>query len=214
MKKNLVVLGAILIAGASVFTSCKKDDVTAPDLALNGNAEMIIDLGDSFVDPGATATDDMDKDIQSKVVVTGAVDANKIDTYTLTYNVSDAAGNPATEVKRVVKVRAKKLSGTYNWTDSGTTTTGSLSVTDTDSQYNKLFINDKFAAYQNSTVYIEISGTSVTLPQQDVTTANPSTTRRFSGSGTVNYSSKVITINYTEVVGSSTYTGTFTVTKQ
>ena len=42
---------------------------------------------------GASATDNVDGDLTSKIVVTGAVDASSAGTYTLKYDVSDAAGN-------------------------------------------------------------------------------------------------------------------------
>ncbi|WP_298500593.1 immunoglobulin-like domain-containing protein, partial [uncultured Algibacter sp.] len=67
----------------------------------------VIDLnvGDTYSEQGATATDDLDGDITANIVIGGdVVDTNTAGTYLITYNVSDAAGNPATQVVRTVNV--------------------------------------------------------------------------------------------------------------
>ncbi|EGV52461.1 immunoglobulin-like domain-containing protein [endosymbiont of Riftia pachyptila] len=46
----------------------------------------------------------MDGDLSSSVAVSGSVNASVLGSYTLTYNVSDAAGNAATAVTRAVNV--------------------------------------------------------------------------------------------------------------
>ena len=80
-------------------------DIVAPVITLTGSATMNVILGDTFTDPGATATDDVDGDITANIVVAGdTVDTNTVATYTITYNVSDAAGNAAAEVTRTVIV--------------------------------------------------------------------------------------------------------------
>ena len=80
-------------------------DVVAPTITLNGDAMMTVIQGSTFTDPGATATDDLDGDITANIVVGGdTVDVNTVGTYTITYNISDAAGNSATEVTRTVEV--------------------------------------------------------------------------------------------------------------
>ncbi|GAA4942163.1 hypothetical protein GCM10023314_14060 [Algibacter agarivorans] len=80
-------------------------DVVAPVITLVGSETINITLGESFTDPGATATDNVDGDITANIVVAGdAVDVNTAGTYIITYNVSDASGNAATEVTRTVVV--------------------------------------------------------------------------------------------------------------
>ena len=82
-------------------------DIVAPVITLTGSDTINVTLGDAFTDPGATATDNVDGDITTSIVVSGdTVDVNTAGTYTITYNVSDAAGNPATEVTRTVIVAA------------------------------------------------------------------------------------------------------------
>ncbi len=82
-------------------------DAVAPVITLTGDATINIMVGDAFTDQGATATDNIDGDITANIVVGGdTVDVNTAGTYTITYNVSDAAGNPAAEVTRTVTVEA------------------------------------------------------------------------------------------------------------
>jgi hypothetical protein len=80
----------------------QRPDVTAPVLSVPEATEIA--FGQDF-DPKAvvTASDDRDGDISSAVTVTGSVNTQKAGKYTLTYSVTDAAGN-ATTVERTVTV--------------------------------------------------------------------------------------------------------------
>ncbi len=79
-------------------------DTEAPVITLVGEASIELPIGESFTDPGATANDNVDGDITSNIVITGTVNTLQPGIYTLAYNVSDAAGNAATEVERTVTV--------------------------------------------------------------------------------------------------------------
>ena len=79
-------------------------DTVAPVITLLGDAELTLEVGDTFTDAGATATDTVDGDLSDDIVVTGSVDTTSVGSYTLTYNVSDTAGNAATPVTRIVVV--------------------------------------------------------------------------------------------------------------
>lgn len=109
-RLTLFVDGPGTTAGTFYLDAIQQEatiDTTAPVITLNGDAAMSITQGSTFTDPGATATDTIDGDISSNIVVGGdTVDTNTIGTYTITYNVSDAAGNAATEVTRTVEVTA------------------------------------------------------------------------------------------------------------
>ncbi|MCR8632198.1 immunoglobulin-like domain-containing protein [Paenibacillus radicis (ex Xue et al. 2023)] len=78
-------------------------DGVAPIITLIGSNPMQVEAGSIFTDPGATAWDAVDGDLTSQVTVSGTVNTNQVGTYTLTYQVSDAAGNPAS-LTRVVNV--------------------------------------------------------------------------------------------------------------
>lgn len=79
-------------------------DTTPPVITLLGDNPMPVELGGSYVEPGATATDDRDGDLSANITVTGTVDANTPGTYTLDYNVTDAAGNAGVTVTRTINV--------------------------------------------------------------------------------------------------------------
>jgi hypothetical protein len=82
-------------------------DTVKPVITLNGSATVSVAQGSSFADPGATATDNRDGTITSKIVVSGSVNTGTAGTYTLSYNVRDAAGNAATTLTRTVTVTPK-----------------------------------------------------------------------------------------------------------
>ena len=89
-----------------------ESDTTAPVITLLGPASLTIQISDDYADAGATASDDTDGDVTDKITVTGDdFDTNIAGTYTVKYNVSDAAGNAATEVTRTVTVEAAEGGG-------------------------------------------------------------------------------------------------------
>lgn len=75
-----------------------------PVITLLGDNPLEVQAGAPFVDPGVTALDNVDGDITHRVVSGGKVDTSKLGEYALTYTVSDAAGNSAAPVQRVVRV--------------------------------------------------------------------------------------------------------------
>ncbi|MFZ1075413.1 MAG: immunoglobulin-like domain-containing protein, partial [Minisyncoccia bacterium] len=78
-------------------------DTTPPTVTLIGAAAMQLNVGDTFVDPGSTASDTVDGNLTSKIVETGSVDTATAGTYTLSYSATDAAGNTGS-VSRLVTV--------------------------------------------------------------------------------------------------------------
>ena len=122
-------------------------DVTVPVITLLGDATVSLELGSSYTDAGATAVDNIDGTITSSIVTVNPVNVNAVGTYTVTYNVDDAAGNAATQVSRTVNVTADvtvpvitrlgdatvslELGSTY--TDAGATATDNIDGTITSS---------------------------------------------------------------------------------
>ncbi len=80
-------------------------DTTKPVITLTTGTDTI-NAGDAWVDAGATAADNIDGDLTSSIVVTGSVNNAVPGTYTIYYNVTDAAGNIADQVARTVTVNA------------------------------------------------------------------------------------------------------------
>ena len=95
------------IAGpaAAITATGTAVDATAPEITLLGASPVEVHQGSTFTDPGATATDGVDGDLSASIVVGGdPVDTDTAGDYTITYDVSDAAGNAAETVTRIVRV--------------------------------------------------------------------------------------------------------------
>lgn len=115
----LLAASVLFTAGIIFITGCKKDDTTPPTITLNGSSTVQHILNSTFTDAGATAEDDEDGDISSSITVTGSVSKDLVGAYTLTYSVSDAAGNSATATRTVNVYNEAEFLGSY----SGTTYT-------------------------------------------------------------------------------------------
>ncbi|NNM83827.1 DUF5011 domain-containing protein, partial [Candidatus Parcubacteria bacterium] len=100
-------------------TTSTPTDTTPPVVTLNGSAAMQLTVGSTFTDPGATATDKVDGNLTSKIVVTGSVNTATAGLYTLTYSVTDAAGNTGS-ASRAVSVVAPAPAPTTTTTASTT----------------------------------------------------------------------------------------------
>jgi len=82
-------------------------DTVKPVIVLTEPNPFNLTVGQDYVEPGYTATDDIDGVITSQVVVDkSALDNTTVGEYDIKYNVSDAAGNAADEVTRTVIVTA------------------------------------------------------------------------------------------------------------
>ncbi len=76
-------------------------DTTPPVITLRGNSVITLNIGQAYIEPGFSATDNHDGAVS--VVVSGTVNIGKPNSYVLTYTASDAAGNFASKM-RIVKV--------------------------------------------------------------------------------------------------------------
>lgn len=84
-----------------------------PSISLQGENQVVHQQFAVYEDPGASATDDVDGDVE--VTVSGAVDVNVIDRYVLTYSASDSDGNE-TSSTRVVDVVGESVFPFYTET--------------------------------------------------------------------------------------------------
>ena len=94
------------------FSQVVSGDAVAPTISLVGANPLVVRLGQSFTDPGATVTDNVDA--TRTITGTGTVNTEVAGNYTVSYNAVDAAGNLATTVTRTVIV----LSTTANFVTS------------------------------------------------------------------------------------------------
>ncbi len=170
MKKQILALASIvMIAGVFTMTSCSKEDITAPVITVTGGNTVNHTLNASWTNPAATATDDEDGDLTASISVTGGpVNENAAGTYTLTYTVSDAAGNTATETVTVNVVNsADYLEGTYNAYDTCQVTTpyNFVSSVSASNSTNGAFTISNFGAFGTSIIVnATLSGTSIAIP--------------------------------------------------
>lgn len=97
-------------------TPTPMSDTVAPVISLRGTSPVTIKRNSIYNDAGATAFDNVDGDITSRIRVVisykiwgrtyyvPSVDTSRIREYTITYNVLDAANNAASPVERIVRV--------------------------------------------------------------------------------------------------------------
>lgn len=94
-----------------------------PTITLNGDTSMALNVGDTYNEKGATATDEIDGDITSKIVISGTVNTSKAGTYTVTYTVTNSNGKSVT-VKRTIVVKTKEKPETNTTPKNETTPSG------------------------------------------------------------------------------------------
>ena len=88
-------------------------DTENPQLVLLGEADLSINAGDAYTEPGWRALDDKDGDLSDRVEVSGVVDPYRAGSYRVEYTVSDSDGNEARAV-RTVEVRPIRQAETVN----------------------------------------------------------------------------------------------------
>jgi P2-related tail formation protein len=77
------------------------DDLIPPVISINGDNPTSIFVGETYSDVGATALDDKDGDVTGRITTTGTVNPSVPGSYTITYRVSDNAGNEATAERTI-----------------------------------------------------------------------------------------------------------------
>ena len=107
-----VIKGSITVINSGTTTSTTSADTTPPVISITGSASVTITEGDSYNDEGAIATDDVRGELTSSIITTNPVDTSTPGTYTVTYTVTDAAGN-TTSIGRLVTVLVAPSPETY-----------------------------------------------------------------------------------------------------
>jgi hypothetical protein len=70
-------------------------------LQLVGEVSVTIPAGQEYLDPGATAMDDIDGNITDQIEVSGVINPVVVGKQTITYRVADRAGNASSAVRTV-----------------------------------------------------------------------------------------------------------------
>jgi len=114
LKVNNVSWGDLNLTGDTIIHFV---DTTKPVITVLGDNPATVEFRTSYTDAGATATDNIDGDITSNIVVSGlpidtsVINVSPIDpnnkivaTHTVTYDVKDSSNNSADQKTRTVKV--------------------------------------------------------------------------------------------------------------
>ncbi len=121
---ELLAVQAFLIRGSGrvddieLLNGLEIPDTTAPQLTLNGDAQLDVSVGDNYIDAGANAVDYVDGPVT--VSVEGSVDTSKSGFYVLTYTATDQAGN-SSSTSRTVRVLSADGSMLYEDAEDGNT---------------------------------------------------------------------------------------------
>ena len=119
MKSNRFLFLVFLTLAMFGFNACGSNDIidgnistsippasgqdkVSPRITLKGASSMMVHKNAIFRDPGASAIDNIDGDISSRIKVVGSVNTAMPGTYNLNYMVSDLAGNSASVSRRVL----------------------------------------------------------------------------------------------------------------
>lgn len=102
-----------------VSRTIKVQDTTAPTITLKGDKTVKIKVGEEYKDPGASAADKVDGDLTKSVKIENNVDTGKKGKYTVTYSVSDAAGNKAKAEREVIVFKQSAGGVVYLTFDDG-----------------------------------------------------------------------------------------------
>lgn len=100
---QLVSICFISVISLTLLSACfdsSKPDNTAPVISLVGDQSMFLEAGEAYIEPGATALDDIDGEVEVEIV--GVVDVLKPTIYTIQYFAKDRAGNSSKTTRTVV----------------------------------------------------------------------------------------------------------------
>ncbi|MFM6128958.1 MAG: immunoglobulin-like domain-containing protein, partial [Sphaerospermopsis kisseleviana] len=180
-------------------------DTTPPVITLNGSNPMTVIRGSTFTDPGASVTDNVDP--PQTIFGTGSVNTAVVGSYTLSYSVTDAAGNSASTTRTVNVVNSTNANlsalllgnGTLSPTFSSNTTSYTASVSNSVSSTTVR----PTAAQTNAVIQVRVNnGTFSNVASGALSSALP-----------LNAGSNPIDVRVTAQDGTTTKTYTFTVTR-
>jgi hypothetical protein len=202
-------------------------DTTPPTISLVGDTTITLMVGDTYTDAGATATDNINGTITGNIITTGTVNTAVPGTYTITYNVSDAAGNAATPIIRTVIVLADttppviSLIGAATialmvddtYTDAGATATDNIDGTITGSIITTGAVNTAVAGTYTITYNVSDAAGNVATPviRTIIVSIPPPTTKTLAEVtlATTTLSTSSSFINYLTGIGVSNTTGIY-----
>lgn len=115
-----------------LIVSCEQDDTTEGvsrityfnDIELVGEENYLVNVGDSYIEPGAIASEN-DVDVTDNIVISDNVDTSTIGYYTVNYSIVNVDGFSKTISRNVFVVPAdRSTSEIYSGTYTGVVSTG------------------------------------------------------------------------------------------
>lgn len=88
-------------------------DSIIPEISLNGDANISLDVGSNYNELGATATDNYDGDLSNQISIYSNIDINTPGTYTVVYTVKDSSGNE-NSTTREIEIKKKVVRNNYS----------------------------------------------------------------------------------------------------
>lgn len=160
LKKDIIGNELILnVSDSSSNLSTKKifieySDVSKPEIKLNGLDTIKLVVGSKYNEQGATANDNCDGDITSKIIINSNVNTNKVGSYEVKYTVIDDNNNE-TSITRKVMVFQKNNSNSQGKTiyltfddGPGAYTKKLLDILDKYDVKATFFVTNQFPSYQ------------------------------------------------------------------
>ncbi len=160
MKLTYVIFALLAIT----FASCEKkyenignDFTYYPTFVMEGDAEMIIQKGDAFVDPGITATED-GKELEITTVVSSlfgesSLNSSMVDIYTITYLATNSDGYNGSASRTVIVANqgdlVNSIEGIYlaNTGRSSESFTGLKWIVISEREAGKFYVADAIGGY-------------------------------------------------------------------
>ncbi|WP_417518747.1 immunoglobulin-like domain-containing protein [Marinobacter sp.] len=102
-KSTTLTIGPTGNSQSATFTTTTLADTVKPTISLVGGNVTLVQ-GTPYDEPGYTANDNADGNLTMAVVVTGTIDEDQLGPQTLTYTVTDAAGNSTSTTRTVTVV--------------------------------------------------------------------------------------------------------------
>lgn len=103
---SLTACGPTQVGEYEDYTIMLVLDNQPPIIQIIGANDTSIEVNSAYVDPGATAYDNIEGDISSEIIADNGVNASQTGVYLVVYNVSDKSGVAAPQVHRKVTVVA------------------------------------------------------------------------------------------------------------
>ena len=126
-----------------------------PTILLVGSSTINLEVGDSFIDSGATAEDNEDGDLTPSIITLGSIDTSVVGTYTVTYTVSDSASNTVS-VARTVSVNEAVVAIIYF--ENGTCKCPDVSI-----GFTEVLNGIEYTVVDDTTIRTEITNGNVNL---------------------------------------------------